>query len=318
MEIKFLNYLSECRERQFFIDGYNMDTEKYVHIIAPYLNRWTTEYKNRLLAKLGQLDTWYQENRTATTMITFTTRQDGLSYDSQYELLQNSYRKLRELLTKRFGKFNYFWILEPHKSGYAHMHFMYFGRLSDSVYLYQGKKYKTSISDAKGFYRQVVQKGKLLIEGDKDYITRLWNEKYRAGGYARSVQFEFKKAQRHLQSVRNYLMKYVKKSLRDGLTDGALRFASVAWWMGRNPKKTGIRFWGCSRFLSQVMKKPLDYDAPLIHWMRVQMSGGSMDGALTLWASDDLEDQHLRLLDEARTAHFKSISFDLDAPPALF
>jgi len=189
------------------------------------LNRWKKEYKNRVLAHFYKLNEWAESNLQAAgvTMVTFTTYQTGFSVSQQFEHLKANYRKLRDNMRKELGKFQYVWVTEPHKTGYAHIHMLAFCEISQA----QQEKFK-----------------------------RLWSEKYSAGDYEHGLNFSDYISKENLRSVKNYLMKYVTKSLEDFADLGTRIYNAVAWNMSRrsNTESTGFRFYGMSRDLTQACK----------------------------------------------------------------
>jgi hypothetical protein len=129
-------------------------------------------------------------------------------------------------------------MFEPHDSGYPHLHVVYFKKLS---------------------------------ECDQETLKKVWSEKYEIGSYERGLYFSSPRPSADgscvggtIKGIKNYLMKYVSKSLYSEsvheyefhgkkipleMSLGELLFNSLL-------KKTKTRLWGCSRFLSQIMKRP--------------------------------------------------------------
>ncbi len=115
----------------------------------------------------------------------------------------------------------YFWIVEPHpKSGYPHIHAGFFTEFTDA-----------EIDRLKNHWAQVVK------AGDKKH------------GLDISLKTRHKSGE--MASLRNYLMKYLAKTFHATIPDWSpeeLVFNAIAW-------KKGYRFFGCSRDLSQAMKR---------------------------------------------------------------
>jgi len=217
----FYGYLFDTKQsgfHRFALDGYH-------HI--PYVHRFMQAYRNGLLAKLHQLNDWYQRNPVPVTMVTFTTYQTGISFVDQLFLLKDSYRKINKVIRK-FGKINYFWVLEPHKSGYIHMHCLYFTLFTDE---------------------------------QKDKINNLWASSYHAGDSKHGVIFEGTiKPSQTLSNVSNYLMKYIGKTFTDQ-SPGQLQFNTLLWALSKCSDYPGVRMIGSSRELSKIMswrKEPRD------------------------------------------------------------
>jgi hypothetical protein len=205
----------------FQCEGKEIFTEKWV----PYVHRWTKVYRNSLLAKLYLLEEYCNENPELLqniTMITLTVSQRGKDQEEALRDLMKNYKKLFDVLRHEFGAVDYFYILEPHKTGYAHMHVLYF---------------------------------KLFSEEEKRHIWNLWENKYGAGNHE-AFNFSIPKASEDkrckegsIEYIRAYVMKYVSKSLRlEKMSKKVLLFNALL-------KKTKIRLWNCSRHLSQVMRQ---------------------------------------------------------------
>lgn len=198
----------------------------------PYIHRWKSEYRRSVLAKFYQLEDWYEQNPTPITMLTLTTYQDG-AYSRQvlgesftipesFGLLKNSWVYLRHAIKYYLPDTSWCWIMEPHKTGYPHLHAVLFSDVS---------------------------------KGIQASIKNLWATKYNAGSYEHGVDFTANKPGQSVQSIRNYLMKYVAKGFTstgskfgEGDTWGAgeLVFNALAW-------KNKWRFFGASRDLCKVM-----------------------------------------------------------------
>lgn len=188
-------------------------------VILPYIHRWTDIYHKSILAKFYILDDWMKNNPGMVTMFTLTTYQgsksrfnDG-SYSREvkgrnltilecFDLLRESRTKFLNVLRNRYRGINYFWVLEPHATGYPHCHLVVFQEFSD-----------------------VEQKE----------IKRLWSEKYQAGSYKRGIKISSKRSDESIQFIRNYLMKYMTKQFGKGdnpWTYGELLFNAIVWTMG--------------------------------------------------------------------------------------
>ena len=246
----FTRYVKDNENRKIrftVIDFSNLET---ITVEKPYMHRFRKEYINSVLARFYKLDEWMNcKDKTDMTFITFTTRQRGLTYPEQFNLLKESFRSLRDVMRRDLKKddktFNYFWVAEPHKSGYAHIHMLAFVKINKDLQ----HKYKL-----------------------------IWSDKYNAGNYENGLEFninetdrssiDFDKAftdknnktGRGLHSAKNYMMKYLRKSLNnmENLSAGQLDFWSTAWSMSRDENFKGFRFWGSSKELTTVMK--LDYE----------------------------------------------------------
>lgn len=219
---EFTCYLSDTARKSFKITTRN-GTEIKTKSVG-YIHRWTDTYRKSILAKLYQLEaSLTPEQLRDVTMITLTTSQRGEDQEECLLKLLDSYDKLFKLLRYHIGTIDYFYILEPHKTGYAHMHVIYMKRLTDN---------------------------------EKDIIVNAWQNKYKAGT-EEGINFSEVAASEdgscregEISHFRSYVMKYLSKGLRsESMTKGELLFNSLL-------KKHRIRLWNCSRHFSQIMKKP--------------------------------------------------------------
>jgi hypothetical protein len=192
----FKNYLESIKNYQFRLTGIGKDGE--VSIILPYVHRWTGIYHRSILAKFYPFDDWMRDNPGIVTMFTLTTYQgsqsrynDG-SYSRKatgkdltildcFDLLKTSRTKFLNVLHNRYPGINYVWVLEPHETGYPHCHLIVFRKFSDD---------------------------------EQQEIKRLWSEKYHAGSYYQGIEVTSKRSDESIQSIRNYLIKYMTKQFR--------------------------------------------------------------------------------------------------------
>lgn len=219
---EFTGYLADTSRKSFKITsrtGTQIKTKS-----VDYIHRWTEVYRRSILAKLYQLEAALTpEEKQNVTMITLTTSQRGEDQEECLFKLLKYYNLLFKLLRYHVGTVDYFYMLEPHETGYAHMHIMYM---------------------------------KLLTDSEKEKIVNLWENRYGAGS-SQGIDFSEPKASEDgscaagsVSHVRSYLMKYISKGLRsETMTKGELLFNSLL-------KKNRIRLWGCSRHFSQLMRKP--------------------------------------------------------------
>lgn len=201
-------------------------------------------YKKRLLARMYKLDEWYQSVPLASdrvvTMVTLTSHQrKHPTYMSQYTEISEAYAAWREFVKDRFGSLNYVLIAEPHHSGFLHYHILFFKAFSDS---------------------------------DKEYLTEKW---YRCAKTYNWNSIDFSESE-YLRSAKNYLMKYILKTLNteSSSDEHFVVFNAVLSLM--NSHKTdykGVRAFQPSFSLNHVMALDLrDYDELQIDWIRVDLS----------------------------------------------
>jgi hypothetical protein len=218
----FTGYLADTAKRTFKITTKRGNEIKDVSI--GYIHRWTAIYRLSILAKMYQLEaSLTQDQLKNVTMITLTTSQRGEDQEECLLKLLKYYNRLFKLLRYYVGTIDYFYILEPHETGYAHMHIMYM---------------------------------KLLTDAEKKLITDAWTLKYGVGDI-KGINFSEPKGSKDgkfksgsITYVRSYLMKYVSKGLfSESMNKGELLFNSLL-------KEHKIRLWNCSRNFSSIMKKP--------------------------------------------------------------
>jgi hypothetical protein len=227
----FKNYLKTTAQSTFIIHSQysdcNTSPTSRVREVG-YIHRWTAVYRDAVISKMYQLERWYQDNPCAVTMATFTTYQDGkysqkhvgkYTINQAFRILKRSWNLVRMNLRYYSPELEFVYFYEPHKSGYPHLHVLFFGNLSSDV---------------------------------QNKIKLLWSEKYKAGSFSHGVKFDEIK---NLKSVKNYVIKYMAKILRSDInawTNGELYFNAIIW-------QDGFRLWGASQKLSKVMERQLKY-----------------------------------------------------------
>ncbi len=200
-----------------------------------YLHRWTPAYRKAIVSKFYQLQDWWEKNPTPITLLTLTTYQDlkyrrdddspRLSIEEGFTTLKKGWRWLSVWLRKYYPNIEYVHIMEPHRSGYPHLHVVLFGELPDSA---------------------------------QEDIRLLWSEKYKAGSYQHGVDFSIRSPDKGIKSIRNYLMKYIAKTLINGKTGSKFENEINNWTPGELLFNATIRaqkwrLWGASLVLSEVM-----------------------------------------------------------------
>ena len=222
----FSCYLISKEDMKFRISGISeFEGDEYtVTRELPYVHRWTDLYKRAVLAKFHQLETYLKENPIdVITMLTLTTyhaydkfgrpsKTSTTTIPESFALLKNGWNGIRDSL--KYRNLQYVWILEPHKTGYPHIHVCILGK--------------------------VTQK-------DQQKIINLWH-KYGCGSLEHGAQFSEKKGDDSVKSIRNYLMKYMVKAWRDSKwTTAQLVFNSLVW-------DNNWRLWGSSKNLTIIMR----------------------------------------------------------------
>jgi hypothetical protein len=185
------------------------------------MTRWKKEYKNRVLARFYKLNDYWEAENLPYTFITFTSRQD-MTLTEQYEFIKAKFRKMRDVMRKALGKFDYIWVTEAHRTGFTHIHMMAFTEIS---------------------------------EEDEKHFKELWQEKYEAGN-KKALDFSRSSDTGSIRSMKNYLMKYITKTLDSLSNPSELLYNAVAWKMARRDNDTskGFRFYGMSKNLTSICK----------------------------------------------------------------
>jgi hypothetical protein len=219
----FVEYLQLCEQKGFRIKGYDTRKGKIVSYPLEYNNRWGKARRMELGNKLKRLEHWFemQEDRPV-TLVTLTSEHRGYSISGAWQELNKSRDKLRKLIFKYFGAVDYFWVVEPHQSGYVHYHMAVFAHIDNST------------KDKKG-------------KGIEDKFRELWSKKYKTGNHTYGLDFAQKKDGDKIKKLKNYLQKYLAKGfLLDKWTPGMLKFNAAMW-------DTGFRMYGASKTIREMM-----------------------------------------------------------------
>lgn len=230
---EFQRYFANTEEMNFRVSGLSFFEGDYYTVTReiPYVHRWTALYKSSVIARFYQLEQWLKENPCdVITMLTLTTyhgyNKFGEPSEISHATIEDGFNLLKhgadgksgwDTLRKtiRMKGYQYVWVMEPHKTGYPHIHVVIFGKVS---------------------------------EKDQERIKRLWH-KYGCGSYEHGAQFSEKKGSDSIKSIRNYLMKYMIKAWRDSTwTTAQLVFNALVW-------DNHWRLWGASGSISDVMQK---------------------------------------------------------------
>lgn len=254
---EFSAFLKDSEKSQIRIDGYDPD-KGWCSARITGLHRFKPEYRKRVYAKVQCLNSWYEEHPSPISMVTLTTRQRGLSKPDQIDLLKVSFNKAKQMLNKRLGLFPYVWVMEAHESGYSHIHWLIFKDIPPEV---------------------------------QTEIKQLWNEKYGAGGYSDALQFDIREAQKSLRSAAAYVFAYVTKTMdSEALSDhDSGYFKQSAWVHKMSQHKTaykGVRTWGSSRDITEVMRRP---ESPSgVIWWRTSWKTEDMTEWFPCWIDEDM------------------------------
>jgi hypothetical protein len=235
---KFVIYLNQMDKACFIVSGFDQLKNKSASNVGKYIHRWTPIYQKRLMAKLYQLDGWWKEHKGPVTLLTLTTYQAGeysqaikgekVSIEDGFLLLKDGWNKLSKILRKYIQDLTYIWVIEPHSSGYPHFHVIVFADIPQFL---------------------------------QDKIKQLWSEKYKVGSEKHGVDFSTRIPDENINSLRNYLMKYIGKGFvitntkfsETFWTKEQLVFNALVW-------KNKYRTFQPSQKLQQIMRYDYDQD----------------------------------------------------------
>lgn len=236
---QFIEYLRSTEKCEFRIYGESRDLDgspNQEDRSVEYVHRWTTTYRRSILAKFYQLEDWHEAHPAPITMLTLTTYHGtdkngkdaqceagrGMTIEDSFNLLKSSWDCLRDALRYYLPGVPWVWIMEPHLSGYPHLHVVLFADVD---------------------------------RGTQEAVKRLWSQKYQAGSFKHGADFAVSKPEQSIQSIRNYLVKYVAKGFTstgskfgegDSWTPGQIVFYALV-------KKHAWRLFGASHDLCKVM-----------------------------------------------------------------
>lgn len=267
---EFINYIDSTRAQRFRFRGVSLDHYDEIEPITSeveYIHRWTGPYVKGWKKKLYLLDEWYLslENPPPVTMISLTTYQAGkysikhkgrsVSIPESFELQKWGWGMLSKLMRSDYGKYSYVSIIEPHlknDTGYPHTHVPVFMDIDD-------------------FHRRKYQ--------DK------WEKKYKIGSKEHGLDFSVADEGTKIESLRNYIGKYLSKGFLDfdskfgegELSPAHLVFHAIVW-------KHHYRIFGASQDLSQVMR--WNRAGNDVDWLSTSLLQPDGDERL-IWLADD-------------------------------
>ena len=192
----------------------------------PYTTRWSNSYKKKMVAKMYGVEEYCRRSGKAIiTLLTLTGYQDGptsveakgkeTTREELFSDLKKGWKLLSNIIAKTWPDLKYVWVTEPHKSGYPHMHVAIFGYISPEM---------------------------------RERLRLLWSEKYKVGSAEHGIDFSVKSVKESIQSIRNYLMKYISKGIGAG---GSKTWTAEEWLYHATAWKHRHRYIGMSQVISQ-------------------------------------------------------------------
>jgi hypothetical protein len=238
---EFVEYLDQCEQKGFILRGYDTKPGKFKIVKLDYNNRWGAARRKDLSEKLKRLEYWFElQADRPVTMVTLTSYQAGKSIQGAWHELNKNRDKLRKLIAKYFNNPDYFWVVEPHKSGYVHYHIAVFAYVDNET------------KDKKGV-------------GIEDKFREIWSEKYKAGSHTYGLDFSKKDNEEDkIKHLKDYLSKYLEKGfLLNKWTPGMLKFNACLW-------ETGFRMYGASKNIREIMNIKQEKPSQVV-WLETKL-----------------------------------------------
>lgn len=275
----FVGYLADTSKRSFQITMKNKVTGEVFVSTKPYVHRWTEIYRRGLLAKFYQLERYLGQNLSNIIMISLTCSTRGKSYEALLSEIRIGRKKILDDLRWKYGTRDYFWFIEPHKSGFAHLHVAYFHTIPLS---------------------------------DQVWLKHLWAEKYGYGSFDNGVNFLAPRASSDgsvpsgiVGNIRKYLTKYVAKGVHPNSEKFEISLHGRSFSLNMSPaellfnallKQTKTRLWSCSRNFSRIMKRPEKEKNPDLECIEVdQFYGTSLADECEFYPDETPVETHKRL-----------------------
>ena len=219
-------YLDTTAEKQIIV--FTSKPNPYGPIIKiPYTTRWSPQYKKKMVAKMYGVQEYLTKKSAASvvTLLTLTGYQNGpasIAHTGKkttraqlFTELKKGCHLLLDNIRTLHNDIPYVWVTEPHKSGYPHIHIALFGYIPKET---------------------------------QQRLTNLWAEKYQIGSTEHGINFKVKPVKESIQSVKNYLMKYISKGIgadaRNSWSPEEFNYHAIAW-------KHHHRYIGMSRSISR-------------------------------------------------------------------
>ncbi len=185
--INFVDYLEKTSKMRLKFNMFNTYPMESKSITVPYVHRWTDGYSKPIYARLKKLEKWYNQNDVFATMMTLTVYQRNHTISECLDNLQEHKKSLianLRYIRSQIGYLEYLWIIEPHKSGYPHLHMMIFTKEDFMPY--------------------------------EERLQNLWAEKYGAASKEHGLKLgshDSKGESKRLDFLTQYIFKYLGKSI---------------------------------------------------------------------------------------------------------
>lgn len=263
----FHEYLDAKENANLLLKGENEEGETEVAVLD-YVHRWKKAYRDKIYAKLKdaeeELERIFNAENVPVTLLSLTAHQTDENGNPRPlgEVLQSlldgweDFRKVIHRETEGL-KTEYIKVVEPHESGYPHIHVAIFGIADRSL---------------------------------ADKIQELWVDKYGVGGEWAHDENSVKVARgrdAEMHSVAGYMMKYLNKSMvrengQQQKVEGYEAFASLLW-------VTGKRQFSVSQGLSEAMATTKSASG-VTEWRFIGVGHGMEPGRYTGRVADRILD----------------------------
>jgi len=256
----YIQYLKKIQKTGMVFEYYDEDLRRHVKK-GEYFSRYHQRYIAGIYARFKRLEEWAAaEFDGYLTLMTLTISQRGLTVGVALDELAKSKAALimnLRNIRRKIGYLEYIWVIEPHKSGYPHCHFILFTK----------EEFKSVFEHR---------------------LKNLWSKKYGAGSYNWGLDLGSdeggEKNSQQIEYLAQYLLEYVGKTM--GGVYGAfinpayLIFHAEIWAKYKPAKATdeksiqgdvsrcsdgsyrvdfnsrgAYRLWDCSRGLKEIMKR---------------------------------------------------------------
>jgi hypothetical protein len=221
----FDTYLETTADKEIVV--FTSHSADHFEFHIPYPHRWSESYRKKMITQMYGVEE-YITHRTQSpiiTLLTLTGYQDGTSSINHvgtptsraqlFEKLKTGCHLILDNIRTLAPDIPYIWIMEPHKSGYPHIHIALFGYISPKI---------------------------------QKRLAKLWTDKYNIGSKKHGINFQVSSVKESIKSIKNYLLKYISKSIgsngRKSWSPEEFLYHATAW-------KHHHRFIGMARSISR-------------------------------------------------------------------